>query len=310
MAENSYNSIKIKYALRESEAYVMSAHVECAATASSLRALNYVSKALRIKTDVDTTSLQRGSVERLFRVTIAERNEEELLLDIFMFVYQTIFFHYSLVTINDIIDSIGEEKRDIALSLLKQRHITDEVLATLFNNNTIKKNRNTFYKTLKKKKKIESISLYNGLDFDFSTNKKSLEVKADCFRRYITDISPEIVQKVNERIYLEAPVVVEDEQLKWIGIYNKKRIRFKMDSAEFRSKSQNGEIPFKNGLYIICKIEYKEVKDDDDNIIFSDFRIKEVYGFGVEDNYALTIEGKKKVINDSLPSLFSEEDLK
>lgn len=310
MTESPNNSIKMKYVLHESEAHIMSAHVESETTASSLRAMNYVSKALRIRSEVDTTSLHKGSIERFFRVTIIEKDESELLLNIFMFVYQTVFFHNRFITLKDVINSFAPEKRDVAISILKQRHITDETLSLICNNNSIKKNRNLFYTTLDGYKKIDSISICNGYNFDFSNNETILEIKANQFKMYITDVSPEVIEKNNVRIYLEAPVVVEDNQLKWIGVYNNKRIRFKMDSAEFRQKSQNGDIPFKNGLYVICKLEYKEMKNEDNNSTFSDYKIREVYGFGVENNYILTLEGKKKEIEDNMPSLFSDEHFK
>ena len=310
MAETSNDSIKMKFALNDHESYIMSAHVECETTASSLRAINFVSKALKIRTDVDTTSLHKGSIERYFKITITEKDDEELLLNIFMFVYQTIFYHNQLVTLDSMIKSIGIEKREKILSVLKHRNIDDETLSFIYNNNSLKKNRNTFYKTLDGYKKMNSISVYNGRNFDFSNNEKTLEVKAVDFKNYIIDISPDIIEKEDARIYLEAPVVVEDDQLKWIGVYNNRRIRFKMESAEFKVKSQRGEIPYKNGLYITCKLEYKEFRNEDDNITFSDFRIKEVYGFGVEENYILTLAGKNKKIKDNMPSLFSDEDLK
>jgi len=310
MEDVSNNSIKMKYELHDSESYIICAHVESDTTASSLRAMNYVSKALRIRTEVDTTSLHKGSVERFFRITIVENDEKEFLLNIFMFVYQNIFYRNLSITLDDIVDFFSSNKRDIALSVLEQRHITNETLALIYNNNGLKKNRNTFYKALDGYKRIQSISIYNGRNFDFSNNEKTLEVKAENFKKFITDVSPEIVVRNNVQIYLEAPVVVEDDQLKWIGVYNNKRIRFKMDSLEFKVKSQNGEIPFKNGLYIMCKLQYKEIKDEDDNLTFFDYKIKEVYGFGVEDNYVLTLEGKKKEIDDNMPFLFSEEHFK
>lgn len=310
MAETSNDSIKMKYALHDSEAYIMSAHVESETTASSLRAMNYISKALRIRTEIDTTSLHKGSIERFFRITITEKDENDLLLNIFMFVYQRVFYHNCTITLDDIVNNIEIGKRDKVLSILKRRNINDDTFSLIYNNNGLKKNRNTFYKTLDGYKKMDSISIYNGRNFDFSNNEKSLEVKAENFKKYISDISPELIEKDNAKIYLEAPVVVEDDQLKWIGVYNNKRIRFKMDSAEFKVKSQNGDIPYKNGLYINCKLEYKEFRDEDDNPTYSDYKIKDVYGFGVEDNYVLTLAGRKKEIEDNMPSLFSDEHFK
>ena len=111
-------------------------------------------------------------------------------------------------------------------------------------------------------------------------------------------------------VFLEAPVVVDDDNLKWIGVYNNIRRRFKMESAEFKAKSQNGDVVFKNGTYVNCKIEYKEDRTDNDEPLVSDFVIKEVYGVGVEENYHLTLAGRKKKIEKESPMLFTDEDFK
>lgn len=304
------DSIKMKYVLNRENSYVMSANVESETTASSLRAMNYVSKALKIRMEIDTTSLHKGSIERFFKIVISEKDEDNLLLRIYIFVYQMIFYNNQIVTTENIINSLNSEYQEIGKSLLKKRNITDGLLLSLYNNSGIRKSINTFYKTLDSYKRIDSISIFNGCNFDFSNQNKFSEIKSSNFKNYISDLLPEIIEKDEIRVYLEAPVVVQDDQLKWIGVYNNKRIRFKMNSAEFKTKAQNGDVPLKNGLYIICKVEYRETKDEENNIEHSDYKIKEVYGYGVEENYVFTLTGKKKKIDDDMPSLFIEEHFK
>lgn len=310
MDKQPKDSIKMKYALDRKDSYVMSANVENETTASSLRAMNYVSKALKIRMEIDTTSLHKGSIERFFKIVINEKDEDNLLLRIYIFVYQMIFYNNQIVTIENVLNNLKLEDQEIGKELLNKRNITDDLLLSLYNNNGIRKSRNTFYKTLDGYKKVSSISIFNGCNFDFSDQEKISEVKSDCFKNYISDLSPKIIEKDEMKVYLEAPVVVQDDQLKWIGVYNSMRIRFKMDSAEFKTKAQNGDVPFKNGLYIICKLEYKETKDEEDNIERSDYKIKEVYGYGVEENYVLTLAGKKKKVDDNMPSFYNEEHFK
>lgn len=303
------DSIKMKYQLQEDDSYVMSATVENETTACSLRAVNYVSKALNMRVDVETTSLQKGSVERLFKFIVKGKADNELQLAIFMFVLQSVFYHNRLLKVEDILSAIEEKQKVQAREILKRHQIDDNALVSIYNNNSLRKNRNGFYKSLENYKRVKSISIFNGRNFDY-TKEAALTVQSKDFKNYISDARPEIVVKDDAIVFLEAPVVVDDDNLKWIGVYNNHRRRFKMESTEFKVKTQNGDVPFKNGTYVKCKVEYKEDRTDNDEPLLSDFVIKEVYGVGVEENYQLTLAGKKRKVEKESPQLFTDEDFK
>lgn len=303
------DSIKLKYKLHGDDTYVMSATVENETTSCSLRAVNFVSRALKMRIDVETTSLQKGSVERLFKFSILGKDEQNLLLVIFMYVFRNIFYHNRQIKVEDILLIIDDAQVRKAEDILRKHQIDDNLLTYIYNNNGLRKNRNGFYKSLDRYKKMESISIFNGKNFVYAQDA-TLTVKYSDFRKYISDARPEIVEKDEAIVYLEAPVVVDDDKLKWVGVYNNHRRHFKMDSAEFKVKSQNGEIIFKNGTYVVCKLEYKEDYTDEEEPVLSDFVIKEVYGVGVEENYQLTIAGRKRKIDRESLNLFSDEDFK
>ena len=303
------DSIKLKYKLHGDDTYVMSATVENETTSCSLRAVNFVSRALKMRIDVETTSLQKGSVERLFKFSILGKDEQNLLLVIFMYVFRNIFYHNRQIKVEDILLIIDDAQVRKAEDILRKHQIDDNLLTYIYNNNGLRKNRNGFYKSLDRYKKMESISIFNGKNFVYAQDA-TLTVKYSDFRKYISDARPEIVEKDEAIVFLEAPVVVDDDKLKWVGVYNNHRRHFKMDSAEFKVKSQNGEIIFKNGTYVVCKLEYKEDYTDEEEPVLSDFVIKEVYGVGVEENYQLTIAGRKRKIDRESLNLFSDEDFK
>lgn len=299
----------MKYQLRGDDTYVMSAAVENETTACSLRAVNYVSKVLNVHIDVETTSLQKGSVERLFKFVLKGINEDVLPLYVFMFVFQSVFYSNKRLSVKDILGSVDHTQKEEASAFLKEHQVDDNLLDLIYNNNSLRKNRNEFYKSLNNYKKVEAFSIFYGRDFVFA-NESILNVQCKDFKSYISDARPEIVVKDEVIVFLEAPVVVDDDNLKWIGVYNNIRRRFKMESAEFKTKSQNGDVVFKNGTYVKCKIEYKEDRSDNDEPIMFDFVIKEVYGVGVDENYHMTLAGRKKKIEKESPMLFTDEDFK
>lgn len=303
------DSIKMKYQLHGDESYVMSAAVENETTACSLRAVNFVSKALKMRIGVETTSLQKGSVERLFKFSVLGKDEQNVLLDIFMFVYRHIFYHNKQIKVEDILSAFDDTQVEIVKDVLRKHQINDILLTYIYNNNGLRKNRNGFYKSLDRYKKMDSISIFDGKNFTYREDAV-LTVKSGDFKKYISDARSEIVEKDEAIVFLEAPVVVDDDKLKWVGVYNNYRRHFKMESAEFKVKSQNGEVIFKNGTYVVCKLEYKEDYTDEDEPVFYDFVIKEVYGVGVEENYQLTLAGRKRKIDRESPNLFTDEDFK
>lgn len=306
---DTVDSIKMKYQLHGDDSYVMSASVENETTACSLRAVNFVSKALKMRIGVETTSLQQGSVERLFKFIVLGKDGQNVLLAIFMYVYRHIFYHNRQIKVEDILSAFDDTQVEIAKDILRKHQIDDNLLAYIYNNNGLRKNRNGFYKSLDKYKKMDSISIFDGKNFTYG-QEASLTVKSGDFKKFISDARPEIVEKDEAIVFLEAPVVVDDDKLKWVGVYNNHRRHFKMDSAEFKVKSQNGEVIFKNGTYVVCKLEYKEDYTDENEPVLSDFVIKEVYGVGVEENYQLTLAGRKRKIDRESPNLFTDEDFK
>ena len=77
-----------------------------------------------------------------------------------------------------------------------------------------------------------------------------------------------------------------------------------MMAGQFRMEAQNAEIDFRTGSYIDCKLQFEETFDENENPLHNEYKVLVVYGHGYDDNYTETLEGKKKRIDESQPTLF------
>jgi hypothetical protein len=146
--------------------------------------------------------------------------------------------------------------------------------------------RNTFFKALSYRPEIKSL--------EFSTGKYLQEDEAEYhidapqFSSYILEYDSEVTCDENAKVYIVSPVLIKNAKGRWHGLYNNCSIKINMTDSEFESQVQNGEIEFKSGFFIECKMEYEQYYNENQELVRNNYRVCEVYRYGVDGNMRTT----------------------
>lgn len=307
MNTDGNNSYELHYELADENCHIMNAEVESASTVTFLKAVNYISNAIGVRLNIETTSLAQGSLIRYFRIVVEEKDEHGWLLYLIMTLIKYSLFEKNAEQFNTIIDSLNEEEKGYLKSILRQKNIAENKLKSIPSDYAIIKHKANFFKRISSNKGIKSVTINLGYDFSFDKNNED-KISAQDFKQYIIELAPEEITINNAVIYIVSPVLIKGQKNKWKGIFEGDNITFDLRSNEFKVKSQNGYVDFRSGSNIVCTLKYKKAIDDEGKEHKTDYRVTFVSKHGVDNNYEETIEGKKKRFEDEQPTLFDEID--
>lgn len=301
------NSYELHYELADEKCHIMNAEVESASTVTFLKAVNYISHAIGVRLNIETTSLEKGSLIRYFRIVIEEKDEHGWLLCLIMTLMKCSLFEKNTEHFNMIIDSLNELDKEHLGSILRQKNITENKLKSIPSDYALIRHKANFFKRISSDKGIKSVTITLGNDFIFDKNKGDKISNKD-FKQYIIELAPEEIIINDAVIYIVSPVLIKGQNNKWRGIFDGDSITFDLRSNEFKVKSQNGDIDFRSGSNIVCTLKYKKTIDEEGKEHKTDYRVTFVSKHGVDGNYEETLEGKRKRIEDEQPTLFDEID--
>lgn len=302
------NGFSIHYCLEDNNCYSIDAETENQGTSVFLKSANYVSHALNSKIYIKTTSLGKGSVIRYFRLELKDGDVDNniILLSIVTYLLQQCFFYKKSVGIDQLIKVFGKDEKKLR-EVLQRKHVSENTIKNLSTNDFLSRQRNTFYDSVLKEKDIKYIDFSRGKNFAKDESDKVTVQRSD-FNSFIESIEPEIKEIKDAKIYIVSPILLKMNDKKWSGLYNGEFISFKVLSRDFKAKSQDGSYKFSTGFNIICNLRYK-LRYDEEGIPHNyDYEVTFVSQEGVDGNYKLTFEAKKKKIDDTMPSLFDNPD--
>ncbi len=301
------NSYELHYELADENCHIMNAEVESASTVTFLKAVNYISNAIGVRLNIETTSLDQGSLIRYFRIVVDEKDEHGWLLYLIMTLMKCSLFEKNAEHFNTIFDSLSDEEKEHLKSILKKKHITENKLRSIPSDYAVIRHKANFFKKISSDKDIKSVTINLGNNFSFDKNKGDKILNQD-FKQYITELAPEEVTINDAVVYIVSPVLIKGQKNKWKGIFEGESITFDLRSNEFKVKSQNGDVDFRSGSNIVCTLKYKKAIDEEGKEHKTDYRVTFVSKHGVDDNYEETLEGKKKRIEEEQPTLFDDID--
>lgn len=299
------NSYELHYELDDENCHIMNAEVESASTVTFLKAVNYISNAIGVRLNIETTSLDQGSLIRYFRIVIEEKDEYGWLLYLIMTLMKCSLFEKNTEHFNTIFDSINDEEKEHLRSILRKKHITEKKLKSIPSDYAVIRHKANFFKKISSDKEIKSVTINLGNNFSFDKNKGD-KISAQDFKQYIIELAPEEITINDAVVYIVSPVLIKKQKNKWKGIFEGESITFDLRSNEFKVKSQNGDVDFRSGSNIVCTLKYKKTIDEEGKEHKTDYRVTFVSKHGVDDNYEETLEGKKKRIEDEQPTLFDD----
>lgn len=295
-------SLMVHYELQNDSASVMDAKVEAECSLCYVKALNYVSKLIGVKNSLQTGSLKQGSVIKMFWFVVDHGKESKWIRYILILIFRRLFFEKKFVRMEDFANGLSYDDYKEVSAAIQKLNIDNNVLNRLNSHLHFRKARTEYFRQLSTCKEIKSVSIKHN-DFD-NLGNHDFQINSSSFASYIETFAPEIKIEDHAKLYIVSPVIVKGKSIKWKGNYKGQDINFEMMAGQFRSDAQNAEIDFRTGSYIDCKLQFEETFDEDENPLYKEYKVLIVYGHGNDENYTETIEGKKKRIEEGLPTLF------
>jgi len=296
------DSLMVHYELQEKSTYVMNAKVEAESSLCYIKALNYVSKVIGVSNNLQTGSLKQGSVIKMFWFVVDKGEETKWIRYILIFIFRRLFFEKKIVRMEDLTNGLSGQESERIQTAIQKLNINDKLLDRLSSHLHFRKARTEYFRQLSTCKEIKAVSIKHN-DFD-NPDKPDFQIDSSSFASYIETFVPETKIEDHAKLYIVSPVIVKGKSIKWKGNYKGQDINFEMMAGQFRTEAQNAEIDFRTGSYIDCKLQFEETFDEDENPLHNEYKVLVVYGHGYDGNYTETLEGKKKRIDESQPTLF------
>lgn len=296
------DSLMVHYELQDNSTHVMNARVEAESSLCYIKALNYVSKVIGVNNDLQTGSLKQGSVVKMFWLVLDEGNETQWIRYVLILIFRRLFFEKKIIRMEDLTKGLSNQEADRVNTVIQKFKIDEKMLERLNSHLHFRKARTEYFKQLSTCKEIKAVDIKHN-DFD-NLDKIDFRVESSLFASYIETFVPETKIVDHAKVYIVSPVIVKGKSIKWNGNYEGNDIKFEIMAGQFKTEAQNAEIDFRTGSYIDCKLQFDETFDEDENPVHNSYKVLVVYGHGYDDNYTETLEGKKKRIEDSQPTLF------
>ena len=296
------DSLMVHYELQNAYTTIMNAKVEAESSLCYIKALNYVSKVIGVSNNLQTGSLREGSVIKMFWFVVDGGEETKWIRYILILIFRRLFFEKKLVRMEDLTNGLSNEEYERIKTTIKKLNINDKLLDRLNSHLHFRKARTEYFRQLSTCKEIKSVSIKHN-DFG-NPERPDFQIESSLFASYIETFVPETKIEDHAKLYIVSPVIVKGKSIKWKGNYMGQDINFEIMAGQFRTKAQNAEIKFRTGSYIDCKLQFEETFDEDENPLHKEYKVLIVYGYGYDDSYTETLEGKKKRIEEVQPTLF------
>ena len=135
------DSVLIHYELRDNSTHVIDARVEAETSLEYIKAINYVSKICGIRNNLQTGSLESGSVVKIFWYGVDMGHNTNVLRYVLAIIFRIVFFEKKTITMNDIYTQIANLKKEDLAKVLDEYHINEKTLVRINNHISLKKAR-------------------------------------------------------------------------------------------------------------------------------------------------------------------------
>lgn len=308
------NTIEIHYWFND-ESHSMDAFVLNKCEQEFLGVASEIAKLLDIEIKIETEALKEGGIRSLFKL-LAD-NKDTICINLIIGVLVNVFSSPFTTAIQGLMEDseikelrIEREKKQLSLDILKIDAETERVKEEAAEN-AIKKKRSNFYENLSRCDKIEKIS-FSVTDDTRRNPVMSKDVLRNDFPKYIMT-SDELEDEIDESADIEIiTAVLKKGNYKWFGIYKGMTIPFMLKSNEFNTLVQTGQVVFKNGSTINCKLLTKRKIGSDGNVKLKGYEVVLVNSYYENDKPVETPEGRRnrqrKESEARQMELFGQED--
>jgi len=288
------NTVELHYWLKDG-AHSMDAFIQNKCEYEFLGVLKEIISVFDAEIIVETEPLADGGIIRWFKI-ISKKGKQEIKIGVITGVLIAVIATPITTSLSKAIEVVIEKiTEDSELKDLEKENLRLEIelkRQEIEKNNTIAKKKSNFYETLEKYSKVTEISV----SVEDSSNNKVFEesiIKREDYKQHIltTDVLKPI--EIDDAVIEIISPVLKKGNYKWRGIYNGQDLLFNMQSNEYKTKVQIGDIEFKNGASINCLLEIKRKLGNDGNEIITERNIIRVNSYFVNDTPIETAEGKK-----------------
>ena len=196
------------------------------------------------------------------------------------------------ITTDSELRELENEKKKVDLKLdIAQKRLELEKLSKKLDENKIQKKRSNFYETLDACPKIEHLSV-SILSKDNQEQISNKTINKANFKDFILS-TDEIEPDVDEHAIIDIiSPVLKKGKYKWTGIYNNSPIIFSMLSSEFKTLVQTGQIEFRNGSRIDCRLIINRAITEEGETVIKGYCVELVHKYFLGDIFVETNEGK------------------
>jgi hypothetical protein len=247
------STIEIHYYFND-ETHTMDALILNKCNYEALNIIKEVSRLLSVEITIETEPLGKGGLRTWFKVVAKEEKKKAIILTaVISSLCTTLFVTPIEIAIENLfkdkeLKELEKEKLKLEVKKLKQ-DLDSNVNSSVI----IKKRKSNFYETLNKYPKVNQVSFKHTDETKTIVFQEQTVSKRD-FGKFILvsdDLEP---IEINEAIIEIISPVLKKGNYEWRGIYDGEQVKFNMQSNEFKTLIQNGEIEFKNGFSINCAL--------------------------------------------------------
>jgi len=317
------NTLELHYWFND-QSHSMDAVVQNKCEREFLAIIEEIAKVFDVEALIETIPLAEGGIIRWFKLLLKQDKKHVVITALITALATGVIITPIGTSMSEIgkqiIDKIFEDsgikelekeilrenlknlQEDTETKELEQKKIEEEIknlrldseikIHQISTNKVIPKKKSNFYNSLEKYEKVKQISI----TVEDKENNQILDeaiILRDKFREFIIvsdDLEP--IKDENAIIEIISPVLKKGDY-KWRGIYKGQDLLFNMQSNEFKTQVQTGDIEFKNGTSINCLLVIKRKIDNDGNEIVTERNILLVNSYFVNDTPIETTEGKR-----------------
>lgn len=318
------NILEIHYWLANNS-HSMDAKVFYSCQQELLGLIEYIAKQFRATISIETFPLEEGGIKTWLKAN----GLKSVAIPLFVTLVGNVLSSPPSVAIGKLVEHKIEEylkspeiKELEKLRNEKEKLILEAEIAELRENSlkfktqhtdtAIRVRRSSYYQKLVDYKDLEKISFEQKDHPHGDKNVWEETVLKESFSSYQFD-PPEIdpIEHKEAMIEIIAPVLKRSTQ-KWSGIYEKKKILFRMSDKEFQNDVYSRKISFSNGSILHCLLLEKQKINGDGEVGTPEYEVIEVNDIsinGVPQEAIRSYKSKKQQENYVYPSLFDSIDI-
>lgn len=263
------NVLEVHYWLKNNS-HKMNALIENRCEYEVLYLIKEIAKSYSLSIQIETEPTAEGGLRKWFTIVSKEENKKGTITTTIIVALITVILTTPIAKVSEkLIDKLFEDtemndmqKEKLRLEIDKLKEEASKRNSKIETSNIIKKRKSNFYETLEGYSKIEKVSFLATNENKENVFLEKMILKND-FKNFILvtdDLPPIEIESAN--IEIISPVLKKGKY-KWMGYFSGDPIIFSMQSSEFKTIVQNGDIEFKNGSSINCFLKIRRKIDNE-----------------------------------------------